>query len=143
MQGDVASHSWKISAMVEYTIIEKDEKEEDNTDSMEASKNGASLAPAIDLRSVYVMIIASAVFVFPRFGHAPSTVPSMSVSPTLRAAARSVYRDLLRASATTFAGTVGLLSNNIFSLLLTEGDPPVLLGMDRFLECRFHPLTPS
>jgi len=42
-------------------------------------------------------------------GPFPST--SMSISPALRAAARSVYRDLWRASSTTFSG-----------------DPPILLA---------------
>lgn len=34
-----------------------------------------------------------------------SAEPGMSVAPSLRAAARSAYHDLLRASASTFAGT--------------------------------------
>jgi len=54
----------------------------------------------------------------------------MSISPPLRAAARSVYRNLWRASATTFAGTVGSFLNKIVTYLyFLEGDPPVLLGM--------------
>ena len=70
---------------------------------MEASKNGASLAPALDLRSTYY----GAIFVFPRYSLAFNLDPSMSISSPLRAAARSVYRDLWRASATTFAGAIG------------------------------------
>lgn len=66
----------------------------------------------------------------------------MSISPPLRAAARSVYRDLWRASATTFAGAVHFEQHcHLFILLDTEGDPPVLLGMALFAECRFLPLT--
>jgi hypothetical protein len=37
----------------------------------------------------------------------------MSISPTLRAAARSVYRDLWRASATTFSGAICPFQNAI------------------------------
>jgi hypothetical protein len=101
--------------MVECTIVKKDENKEANTARVEASKNGASLAPAIDLRSTYLMDHRGTAFGFPRFGHALNTVPSMtiSLSPPLRAAARSVYRDLWRASATTFSGAVGSFLNNI------------------------------
>lgn len=69
---------------------------------------------------------------------------SISLPPPLRAAARSVYRDLWRASATTFAGAVGsFLELNCYIFILdTEGDPPVLSGTALFAECRFHPLTP-
>jgi hypothetical protein len=70
---------------------------------------------------------------------------SNSLSPSLRAVARSVYRDLWRASATTFSGAVDSSFEqhcHIFILLDTEGDPPVLLGMVLFAECRFNPLTP-
>jgi hypothetical protein len=82
--------------MVETVIVKKDEKEEVKSNQVEASKNGASFAPALDLRSTY-----QGVFGFPRFE------PVMSISPPLRAAARSVYRDLWRASATTFSGAIG------------------------------------
>lgn len=40
--------------MVKRTIVQKDENEEVNTAGVEASKNGASLAPALDLRSTYL-----------------------------------------------------------------------------------------
>jgi hypothetical protein len=53
--------------MVERTIVQKDENEEVNTAGVEASKNGASLAPALDLRSTY--LIAGTAFGFPRLGH--------------------------------------------------------------------------
>ena len=130
MRGDVVSYNWKTGAMVEYTIVKKDENQEDNTARVEASKNGARLAPALDLRSSYLWIAS-----FPRFKHAltqHNTVSSMSISPPLRAAARSVYRNLWRASATTFSGTVGSFLNNVVTYLyFLEGDPPVLLGMAR------------
>ena len=80
---------------------------EANTAQVETSKNGASFAPALDLRSTYLK--DNRRHRFPRPGHASlNTVSPMSISlsPPLRAAARSVYRDLWRASATTFAGTV-------------------------------------
>ena len=53
MQGDVVSYNWKISAVVGCTVVKKDENKEANTAGVETSKNGASLAPAIDLRSTY------------------------------------------------------------------------------------------
>jgi len=42
---------------------------------------------------------------------------TISLSPPLRAAARSVYRDLWRASTTTFAGVVGSFLNNTVTYL--------------------------
>lgn len=55
MRGDVVSYNWKISAMIEFIIVKKDENKEANTAGVEPSKNGASLAPALDLRSTYLM----------------------------------------------------------------------------------------
>jgi hypothetical protein len=101
VRGDVVSYNWKASAMIEYAIVKKDENKEANTARVELSKNGASLAPAFDLRSTYLLDHRVS-------SHDIRTVLSMSISPPLRAAARSVYRDLWRASATTFAGTFGL-----------------------------------
>jgi len=90
--------------MIECNVVKDDENKEANTARVEASKNSASLAPALDLRSTYHGSSG-----FPRFGHALHSTPfrSMSISPPLRAAARSVYRDLWRASAATFAGAIG------------------------------------
>lgn len=61
----------------------------------------------------------------------------MSISPTLRAAARSVYRNLWRASATTFAGAICPFLSTIVTRLYLDvaGDPPVLLGMVIFPDC--------
>jgi len=63
----------------------------------------------------------SGAFIFPRRPRPPVELPDrdslyglpMSISPQLRAAARSVYRDLWRASATTFTGAIGPFSENI------------------------------
>lgn len=60
-----------------------------------------------------------------------------TIPPPLRAAARSVYRDLWRASTTTFSGTSNL---SHLSYIVTHapsyhdvaGDPPMLLGVTRF-----------
>jgi hypothetical protein len=91
---------------------------------VDASENGASLAPALDLRSPYHGSSQAPLSVShdsdtPSHSLNTVTVPSMSISlsPPLRAAARSVYRDLWRASATTFAGAVGLFLNNIVTYL--------------------------
>jgi hypothetical protein len=111
VRGDVVSYNWKVGAMVERTIVKKDENKEVNIARVEASKNGAGLAPALDLRSAYLKDRRH------RFRETVShdsdtpplnTVLSMpnSLSQPLRAAARSVYRDLWRASTTTFAGAV-------------------------------------
>ena len=69
----------------------------------------------------------------------------MPIPPTLRAAARSVYRDLWRASATTFAGAICPFPNSIvtrFLYLDVAGDPPVLLGMVMFPDCHCLLLMP-
>ena len=60
-----------------------------------------------------------------------------TIPPPLRAAARSVYRDLWRASTTTFSGTSNI---SHLSYIVAHapshhdvaGDPPLLLGVTRF-----------
>lgn len=54
--------------------------------------------------------------------------PLMSISPALRTATRSAYRDVLRAAFVTFAGNVSLLSRFSGELTAVIGDPPVLRG---------------
>ena len=68
----------------------------------------------------------------------------MSISPALRTATRSAYRDVLRAASVTFAGNVCLPRQVLSKLIAIIGDPLVFQGHSScFLlaTCRPHPFA--
>lgn len=63
-------------------------------------------------------------------------VSMSTMTPALRAAARSAYRDLLRASSSTFAGMQAFCASGQPSNDFT-GDEPVQRGIRAFLQRHF------
>jgi hypothetical protein len=147
VRGDVVSYNWKISAMVERTIVKKDENKEANTAGVETSQNGVSLAPALDLRSISQGSSQAPISV----SHASDTpslhllrqcpipFPHRCVQPLAQSIATSgvLPRQHLQVRWVHFEQHC-----HIFILLDAQGDPTVLLGMALFAECRFDSLTP-
>ena len=136
VRGNAVSHNRKFSVIFETLVVRKDKKMEVKSNQVDASKNGVSFAPALDLRSTYARRLR-----FPTIQTCPRPCPSRH---------RCVQR-LAQSIAISgvppqqhFQVRFVLLKRlfHLFILLDVAGDPPILLGMALFSECRFHPLTP-
>jgi hypothetical protein len=135
VRGDIVSYKWKIGAMVEWIVVKQDENKEANTARVETSKKGASLAPAIDLRSTYLMdrFRFPTVRTHPHSTHVPFPTTACSCSLSLSRPLACFRDNICR------CGWFILEQHCHIFILDTEGDPPVLLGTVLFAECHFSP----
>ena len=131
VRGNGASHNRKVLAIFETLVVKKDKKMEVKSNQVDASKNGASFAPALDLRSTYARPLR-----FPTIQTCPRPCPSRH--RCVQRLAQSIAISGVPPQQHFQVRFVHLKRRcHLFILLDTAGDPPILLGIALFPESRF------